>query len=215
MGYPTPDNLPAGRVCREIFIPDDPRWLAVYNGVISLLAEAWVWEKIGILTPEECADAAAEIYYEFVESECNPPPVPNYTEGCRIRRTTNQTINNASDIRISFDVADYDTDAMFNPAFPLRITINTPGKYHVFANVRWTNFVGLRYLDIVGNGVLNLAFNQMYNSVSNLIAVSIDTVWDFAAGEYVELFVAQSSGVAQSIVAAPYYSPVFGMQRIG
>lgn len=70
MGYPTPNNLPTERICRQIFIPDDARWLAVYNGIMSMLANPCVWEKIGTLTPEEAAEQAAEIYYQFVESEC-------------------------------------------------------------------------------------------------------------------------------------------------
>lgn len=76
MGYPTPSNLPTERICRQIFIPDDARWLAVYNGLLSYLAQPFAWEQIGSLTPDECAAVAADIFYQFLEG-CGGSPVNN------------------------------------------------------------------------------------------------------------------------------------------
>ena len=200
MGYPTPNNLPTERVCREIFIPDDPLWLAVYNGLMSYVTNAWAWEKIGTLTPEECAAEAANIYYEFVDSECGEPPV-SYFEGARVRKSTNTAIPNSTDASPPFDVEVYDTDNMWSSSIAGRLTIQTAGIYVVTAAARWDSFIGTRAVRIRMNAagdVIAAAENTPNNA--GLVAQTATCTFKFDAGDYVYMAVFQTSGVAQNLL---------------
>lgn len=58
MPWLTPDSLPdAGdTVCRPLFIPNTPEWLAVVTGALLDLTEAYNWEAFGSVTPQAAAD---------------------------------------------------------------------------------------------------------------------------------------------------------------
>jgi hypothetical protein len=215
MGYPTPDNLPTERVCREIFIPDDPLWLAVYNGLLSSLAKVWMWEKIGALTPQECADAAAAIYYEFVESECTDPPMA-FPEMVRVRSSVDlSVITNNATVVVVYNTVDYDPTGMFNPAAAGRLTVATAGKYLIVGSVRWAAFVGMRDLTIRQNGINTLAASQQTTTNSATFIHQCTALIDLAAGDYIQLATFQNSGATQTIQAVSRFAPSLAMHRVG
>lgn len=215
MGYPTPSDLPVGTLCRQIFIPDDPLWLAVYGGLISSLADPHIWEIIGTLTPEEAAERAAEVYYQFVDEECNPPPVPNYTEGVRVRRTSTTTLFSTTMTAIGWQAERYDTDSMWTSGTPVRITITTAGKYVITGNVQFAAFIGTRGLQIRRSGSEIIAYVDDVTTTSVVRTIGISTIFDLAAGDYLELMANQSSAGAVNLNVVASYVPEFMAQRIG
>lgn len=69
-------NAPTGGVfCRTVRLPDDPEWIALFDGVFSELAEIWVWRQNGTLTEEEAAAAWLEIFLDQDDgcSSCAQP----------------------------------------------------------------------------------------------------------------------------------------------
>jgi len=65
----TPDNeAPTDTVCRALYIPDDPQWLALVNGAISELCKPENYEKVGAVTEEEASDRFVLMYRDYIES---------------------------------------------------------------------------------------------------------------------------------------------------
>lgn len=94
MPYITPQSTPTA-TCRRVFIPDDPVWLAAFNGALLELTnrENWESELPASLTPETAAEIALELYNRYFESVCpmigaiipfatqNPPTGSLYCDG--------------------------------------------------------------------------------------------------------------------------------------
>lgn len=72
MGFPTPNSVPLTTTCRTIQIPDDPLWFAIVNGALSELMDIRNYEPYGTLTPEETANAYADMFQEYLASSCTP-----------------------------------------------------------------------------------------------------------------------------------------------
>lgn len=70
MPFLTPSETPVARVCRRLFIPDSPDWLAVVNGALSELIRTENWESFGAVTPVEAAAVAQQMVLDFLESGC-------------------------------------------------------------------------------------------------------------------------------------------------
>lgn len=69
MPYLTPDEVPEGRACRALFIPDDTAWLSLVSGILTEATKIWNWQEFGTLTPQECVDVMNEIVLAYYESE--------------------------------------------------------------------------------------------------------------------------------------------------
>lgn len=70
MPYLTPSSTPADTVCRRLYIPNSPEWLAVVNGAISELMKPYRWEQFGAVSPEEAAERMQQMYLEYVRTDC-------------------------------------------------------------------------------------------------------------------------------------------------
>lgn len=69
MSYLTPDTLPDGVVCRVLFIPDDPEFIANVTGALQVLTSADSFIQYGSLTEQETADAYAVMFDKFCFAE--------------------------------------------------------------------------------------------------------------------------------------------------
>mgnify|MGYP001582717897 FL=1 len=130
---------------------------------------------------------------------------------CRIRRTTNQSILNGTETAISFDVEDFDQGNMADlVAQPTRITIATAGIYMVGGWNAWAaSTAGDRAIRIMKNGEAQPDAIVMQDSPAPLGAGVeptrvLNTIWKFAAGDYIELFIVQSSGGALNSLTRAY-----------
>ena len=114
---------------------------------------------------------------------------------------------------LTFDSERYDTDTIHSTSSNTsRLTATTAGKYLIWGSATWafTPVNGAIYLWL--NGTTYIARHQ---PAVDYRTMNVSTVWDMAAGDYVELRVEQNSGGNVSISAISAYSPEFGMMRIG
>jgi hypothetical protein len=142
-------------------------------------------------------------------------------EGCRVYNNANISTANASGQAVTLNSEHYDDNNIHSTSSnQSRLTCQTAGKYHIFANIRWaSNATGYRnvYLQVTSGG------NTFYIAADCVAAVNghetdqcLSTIWDLAAGDYVELWVLQTSGGNLNIVGGTNgLSPEFGMQRVG
>ena len=70
MPFLTPETTPVATVCRRLFIPDSPEWLALVNGALAELIKLANWEAFGAVTPAEAAARAQQMVLDYLESSC-------------------------------------------------------------------------------------------------------------------------------------------------
>ena len=117
--------------------------------------------------------------------------------GCSLYKNANQTINNATNTAISFQVESYDTDAFHdNSTNNTRITIpaGKAGKYLVTGSIAWSTGANERIAMIYKNGVLVNYMHQMYPDNAGGYYAPFNYVINLAVGDYIELFCNQGSG---------------------
>ena len=131
---------------------------------------------------------------------------------CRIRRTTDQSVLDNTDTTISFDTEDFDQGNMADlVAQPTRITIATAGIYMVGGNYAFSgNLTGDRVGKLLLNGTTIIAHadTRALSIAANLVKLHIVTIYKFAAGDYIELVLAQSSTVTLQASAQANYANV-------
>lgn len=89
MPYLTLDAIPEGRLCRPLFIPDDPLWLALFGGALTETTKVWNYQQFGTLTPEEMAEACELIVAQWYEEICGTCELP---DGDRIVRINEDNV---------------------------------------------------------------------------------------------------------------------------
>lgn len=147
---------------------------------------------------------SGQVTTKFTACKIVAQAFPGHT---RVRRTTNQSINNASATAISFDAERWDDANMWVIGTPTRVTIPAPGWYDVSASVRWASGAGTkRQLKFQLNGTTDIDVEDTPPMASDHYQ-SISTSYFFAAGDYLELFVYQDAGGALNIVTDANISP--------
>lgn len=118
---------------------------------------------------------------------------------------------------IAFDSEHWDTADMHDLADPTRLTAPVGGNYLIFVHLDYEpNPAGMRDAVIFLNGIRPIAYARQPASPSSDTFVNISTHYELVAGDFVELLVAQDSGVPTLIRRVPNddRSPEFGMVRI-
>lgn len=148
-------------------------------------------------------------------------PAPNW-HGCRVYKSTTQSISNNTQTTIAFDAEYYDTDG-----FHSNVTNNSrmivpaglAGVYQIRGRINFTsNSTGPRYAIIGLNGQTSAQYDsyvvyQAVNGAETMIDVS--TIISMSAGDYVELFGIQNSGAGININGGAIYYTDFSMHLIG
>ena len=123
-------------------------------------------------------------------------------DGVRTRRTTTQSLTNATLTAIQFGVEDYDTATYHdNSTNNTRLTVPQAGKYLISGCIEFAaNATGVRTCGIRLNGSTYVA-SQGSSSMGSVLTtvVNVTTVLDLAASDYVELIGYQSSGGALNV----------------
>lgn len=132
-----------------------------------------------------------------------------------VHRSTTQSINNSTDTAVLWDVEDLDTDAIHSTSSNTsRMTIVTPGKYRAYGVTEWAgNATGGRdaWFTINGSGSYWKARESTPVATANtFVLLSGPLPVTLIAGDYVELWVRQSSGAALNIAISSY----FGLEYI-
>lgn len=178
-------SAPTAPAAGDIYLDDGTNTLYGRPGLRRYTGT--VWEDIGV------GDHGAQAYHD-----------------------ANQSIANATDIVLALNQERKDTDGYHDTVTNnSRMTIPTGqgGSYIIDGGVRWDfNNTGQRLAAILLNGVVIKGIS--YAPASNNSHISITTLYDLAAGDYVELRVFQDSGGALNVTASGNLSPEFRVQRI-
>lgn len=137
--------------------------------------------------------------------------------GARVYNSANQSIANAGvgDV-ITFNTEVFDNDAIHdNVTNNSRLTCKTAGLYVIYATVIFaSNPTGVRAVDIRLNGTSNIGENQVAAG-SNVLTVSVGTLYPLIVGDYIEVVAYQSSGGALNSLASGQTGPALMMGRLG
>ena len=136
--------------------------------------------------------------------------------GCRVRKSANQSIPNATVTTVTWDTEDYDTDTMHdNVTNNTRLTIQTAGKYLIVAQSNWaSNNTGTRIARIRKNGVDYLASFEQPSNLANEASAAVSLVANFIAGDYLEFTVYQDSGGALNFQSSSNVISYMAAQKI-
>lgn len=146
-----------------------------------------------------------------------PPTTLREPPACLLHRSSVQTIANNTLTTVLFPVELYDTDNMHSTSSNTgRITFTTAGTYAVSFNCAWNkNITGDRVARIRKNGtdVLATEAKDSGNDTDLIIGHSILIEDSFAATDYVEALVQQTSGGNLQLMSETY-SPLFAAVKV-
>lgn len=116
--------------------------------------------------------------------------------GARVKKTTNQTINNNTTTTITWNDEDFDTNTYHdNVTNNSRFTIPSgkAGYYHIIANISTGGSnTGARVIEIYKNTTrIDRVDREPVTNQNNIIT---STVFEFAVGDYIEAKIYQDSG---------------------
>jgi len=126
-------------------------------------------------------------------------------KGCRAYRNAAYNVPNAAWTPIELDVENFDTDTMHSTVTnPSRVTCVTPGVYLLSAGMQHgVNATGVRGVRIFLNNTTSLC-NMLVGAFAGAGAgLSASTIYELAAGDYVELSVYQDSGAVLALTTGP------------
>lgn len=135
--------------------------------------------------------------------------------GTRIYRNSNLTLQPGVQTPIPFTNTRWeDTPTYWDVSLPTRITIPQAGRYHVFAALGF-NDPNYAFADafVKLNGVWVIARDKREIDPGNSY-LTLSTIWQFAASDYIELIVWTNAYNPCMVFAAPYASPEFGVELI-
>lgn len=132
---------------------------------------------------------------------------------CRVRNSSNISHTSSGNYQaLTFDSERVDVGPMHDTGSNTgRLTVPTGGGgfYAIGGNVEFVaNATGRRGLQIRLNGSTIIARTEVGAQTTDF-PVSIDTVYQLAAGDYVELMALQASGGSLNMLATSAYSPEF------
>jgi len=83
--YLTPDELPEDGLCRPLFIPNSPEWLAIVSGALTELTFRWNWQQEGSVTVDQAVAAMVDLVDNYYSEACDNCELP---EGGSVIRLT-------------------------------------------------------------------------------------------------------------------------------
>lgn len=137
--------------------------------------------------------------------------------GARVYASAVQSLGTGALTAITFDLEAMDPFGLHSPSSnPARITIATPGWYHVGGEVAFAaSATGNRNVVIMRNGTDRLVEDNRAN-VGAVVPtkVSTDTLYYLSAGDYVEVHALQDSGGPLNTVVTTGYLPALWAVRV-
>jgi hypothetical protein len=144
-------------------------------------------------------------------------PVAGYVPAAKVRRSANSsnlTVNVWN--QITWTVTDFDTDTIFAPGAPTRLTCKTAGKYLVGANVALTgSTAGIdKHLAIQKNGTwfTRVRFEPAGTDPPEMC---ISSPIDMIVGDYVDCWVFPGADAACQVYFENAWTPQFWMAYLG
>lgn len=137
------------------------------------------------------------------------------TISARVRRSTNQTINDSTFTAVSFDTVIYDNGGLWDSSIPTKLTAPISGVYMLTASVEWaSNTSGDRNTYIV-TSTTTPAIDLRRAAAGGTVQVTIAGLASLSEGEAAELYGWQNRGGTLNINTQVDYSPVLAMHWLG
>lgn len=155
--------------------------------------------------------------YEHYDSNAWIPVGSSIFVGARVRDASTQSISDVTETFINFDTELFDTNSFHdNVTNNERLTIPSgqDGKYMIIAAIDWASHTGDTRVDIVLNTSTVLASQTNYSN-AQVASVSLATIYDLVATDYLRVQVYQDTGGSLSTVLANPKSPAFMAYLIG
>lgn len=144
-----------------------------------------------------------------------PPSVRAY-------RTTNQSINSATQTAVVFDAERYDDVpsgyTQNQHTTTSRLTCRVAGKYIITTSLSWAaNTTGTRVAQLQINGTTNIASDSRPAAATGGAGTdqTLTTLYELAVNDFVELIVSQDSGGALNVLTSGNFSPELAWQWVG
>jgi hypothetical protein len=138
--------------------------------------------------------------------------------GCRVYNSATQSIPDSAATALTFDTEVFDTDGFHSTSVNTsRMTIpaGLGGKYFLLGTYEPTaNGTGRRDLMLRVNGATEIARLRGIGNASYAGFSQVSTIYDLAAGDYVEVTVLQDSGGALNSTALTGVTPAFLLMRL-
>jgi len=140
------------------------------------------------------------------------------TPAFSVYRNANQSVAHNTDVKIQFDVENFDTNNAFDSTTNYRFTVPTGygGKYF------FTAFVGYSALQDQNEAQIRFKKNGSDMNVfvnfqgnNGFVVLCATTVETLSAGDYVEVFANQKAGVTEDIQGGELYTSFKGFRLIG
>ena len=133
--------------------------------------------------------------------------------GARVYNSANISVGNAATQFLTFNSERFDTSAIHSTSSNTgRLTLPLAGKWAIGCAVSFAaNATGGRAIQIWLNGGTVIATTFIPATAGGVLStdIAVVTEYDFAANDYLELGVYQSSGGNLNVLAAAAYSPEF------
>ena len=120
---------------------------------------------------------------------------------CRVYSSAAQSITQNSDVTITWNQENYDTDTMHdNSTNNSRIKATTAGKYLIVCNIEWAaGITGWRNHYLYVNGSTTIGSTRLMALDASKPVYNLVTIWDFSTNDYVELRVHQNATAARTV----------------
>ena len=161
------------------------------------------------------ADSAASSGVKWASA-----PAPAFV-GCRLTKSDDQTIANATFTKLTYDGETFDTDGFHdNSTNNTRITIPSGkgGYYRIYALVMFApNGSGDRLLQVLLNNTTGQQYASWARSADWRTTMTVNDVRNLSAGDYIELRAYQTSGGNLNIASEAQSTgfTVFGVTYLG
>jgi len=140
--------------------------------------------------------------------------------GARVYNDAAIPIANSTTTFLTFNSERFDTGGFHSESSNTgRLTAPTDGLYLIGAHIRWATDAtpsGRRQIVLMVNGADAIALEEPAIAVNVAIPMfqGLSSLYELAAGDYVEVRVFQSSGASLNVDATPPASPEFWILRV-
>jgi hypothetical protein len=148
------------------------------------------------------------------------PIVPRKVVGARVRHASAQTVSGAGSLALAFTAELWDTHSHHDTGSNTsRLTCVIPGVYVITGHVQWEvpgSGDTHREVFIRLNGATDIARQSGIAEVAgDTLRQSISTIYDMAAGDYVELVAVNGNASAQDVTVQANRSPELAFALLG
>ena len=146
-------------------------------------------------------------------------PAGSAVKACALYKSANQSISNNTLTAVTFNSEFFDTNSFHSTVTNTsRITVPTTGYYQVNGILTWranTN-AGDLYSYLKVNGTTNLATPWIESGAANDgVTISISTIANLTANDYLELYVLQLTGISKDLWANTAQDCTFSVSYLG